>query len=41
MSRIYPDRVEEMQCLGYFGDGVGRTLGAKEILEPDGELVIF
>jgi hypothetical protein len=27
--------------LGYFGDGVGRIPGAEEILEPEGELVVF
>jgi hypothetical protein len=26
---------------GVFWNGVGRTPGAKEILEPDGELVVF
>jgi hypothetical protein len=40
-SRISLVRVEEMQQLGYFGDGVGRVLGAEEIPEPEGELVVF
>jgi hypothetical protein len=40
-SRISSVRVQEMQQLGYFGDGVGRVLGAEEILEPEGELVVF
>jgi hypothetical protein len=40
-SRIYSVRVLEMQQLGYFGDGVGRVLGAEEIPEPEGELVVF
>jgi hypothetical protein len=30
-----------MQWLGYFGDGVGRVPGVEEILEPEGELVVF
>jgi hypothetical protein len=30
-----------MQWLGYFGNGVGRVLGAEEIPEPEGELVVF
>jgi hypothetical protein len=25
-----------MQQLGYFGDSVGRALGAEEVLEPEG-----
>jgi hypothetical protein len=40
-SRISLVRVLEMQRLGYFGDGVGRVLGAAEIPEPEGELVVF
>jgi hypothetical protein len=39
--RISSVRVQEMQQLGYFGDGVGRVLGAEEIPEPEGELVVF
>jgi hypothetical protein len=31
----------EMQWLGYFGDGVGHALGAEEVPEPKGELVVF
>jgi hypothetical protein len=30
-----------MQQLGYFGDGVEQVPGAEEILEPEGELVVF
>jgi hypothetical protein len=30
-----------MQRLGYFGNGVGRTLGAEEVSEPEVELVVF
>ena len=33
--------MQEMQQLGYFGDGVGRVPGAEEIPEPEGELVVF
>jgi hypothetical protein len=40
-SRIYLGRVHEMQRLGYFGDGVGRAPGDNEVLEPEGELVVF
>jgi hypothetical protein len=40
-SRISSVRVQEMQQLGYFGDGVGRVPGAEEIPEPKGELVVF
>jgi hypothetical protein len=40
-SRISLVRVQEMQHLGYFGDGVGRVPGAEEIPEPEGELVVF
>jgi hypothetical protein len=40
-SRISSVRVQEMQQLGYFGDGVGRVPGAEEIPEPEGELVVF
>jgi hypothetical protein len=40
-SRISSVRVQEMQQLGYFGDGVGRVLDAEEIPEPEGELVVF
>jgi hypothetical protein len=40
-SRISSVRVQEMQHLGYFGDGVGRVPGAEEIPEPKGELVVF
>lgn len=30
-----------MQRLGYFGDDMGCAPGAKEVLEPEGELVVF
>jgi hypothetical protein len=30
-----------MKQLGYFGSGVGRVLGAEEVPEPEGELVMF
>jgi hypothetical protein len=40
-SRISSVCVQEMQRLGYFGDGVGRVLGVEEIPEPEGELVMF
>jgi hypothetical protein len=41
VSRISSVRVEDMQQLGYFGGGVGHVLGAEEVLEPEGELVVF
>jgi hypothetical protein len=41
VSRISLVRVQDMQQLGYFGDGVGRVLGAEEISEPEGEIVVF
>jgi hypothetical protein len=40
-SRIYSARVLEMQHLGYFGNEVGRAPGAKDVPEPEGELVVF
>jgi hypothetical protein len=40
-SRISSVRVQEMQPLGYFRDGVGRVPGTEEIPEPEGELVVF
>lgn len=40
-SMIYSGRVQEMQHLGYFGNGVGCTPGAEEVTEPLGELVVF
>ena len=40
-SRISSVRVQEMQQLGYFGDGIGWVPGAEEIPEPEGELVVF
>jgi hypothetical protein len=41
VSRISSVRVQDMQQLGYFGSGVGRVSGAEEVLEPEGELVVF
>jgi hypothetical protein len=41
VSRISLVRVQDMQRLGYFGNGVGRVSGAEEIPEPEGELVVF
>jgi hypothetical protein len=41
VSRISLGRVQDMQQLGYFGNGVGRVPGAEEIPEPEGELVVF
>jgi hypothetical protein len=40
-SRISSVCVQEVQQLGYFGDGVGRVPGVEEIPEPEGELVVF
>jgi hypothetical protein len=40
-SRIYSSRVHEMQHLCYFGNGVGWALGAEDVLESEGELVVF
>ena len=40
-SRISSVHVQEMQQLGYFGDGVERVPGVEEIPEPEGELVVF
>jgi hypothetical protein len=34
-------RVQDMQQLGYFGDGVARVPGTEEVPEPEGELVVF
>jgi hypothetical protein len=39
--RIFSGRMLEMQWLGYYGNGVGRALGAEEIPEPEGELIVF
>jgi hypothetical protein len=38
---VFSGHVLEMQWLGYFGNGVGRALGTEEVLEPEGELVVF
>jgi hypothetical protein len=41
VSRISSVHVQDMQQLGYFGNGVGRVSGAEEIPEPEGEIVVF
>jgi hypothetical protein len=41
VSRISSVRVQDMQRLGYFGNGVGRVPGAEEIPEPEDKLVVF
>jgi hypothetical protein len=41
ISRISSVRVQDMQQLEYFGNGVGRVPGVEEIPEPLGELVVF
>jgi hypothetical protein len=41
VSRISSVRVQDMQQLGYFGNGVDRVPGAEEISEPEGEIVVF
>jgi hypothetical protein len=41
VSRISSVRMQDMQQLGYFGSGVGRVLGAEEVPEPEGELIMF
>jgi hypothetical protein len=33
--------VQDIQQLGYFGNSVGRVPRVEEILEPQGELVVF
>jgi hypothetical protein len=40
ISRISSVRVQDMQQLGYFGNGVGLVPEAEEILEPEGEIVV-
>jgi hypothetical protein len=40
-SRIYSGHMHEMQRLGYFGNGVGWALGAEDVPELEGELVVF
>jgi hypothetical protein len=40
-SRIYLGHMQEIQRLGYFGNGVGHAPGAEEVPEPKGELVVF
>jgi hypothetical protein len=39
--RISSVHVQDMQQLGYFGNGVGRVPGAEEIPEPEVEIVVF
>jgi hypothetical protein len=41
VSRISSVRVQAMQQLGYFGNGVGHVPGAEEVPEPEGEFVVF
>ena len=41
VSRMTSGRIEDMQQLGYFGDGVARVPGTEEVPEPEGELVVF
>jgi hypothetical protein len=41
ISRISSVRVQDMQQLGYFGNGVGRVPRAEEIPELEGEIVVF
>jgi hypothetical protein len=41
VSRISSVRMQDMQQLGYFGNGVGRVPGAEEIPELEGEIVVF
>jgi hypothetical protein len=41
VSRMSSVRVQDMQRLGYFGGGVARVPGMEEVLEPEGELVVF
>jgi hypothetical protein len=41
VSRISSVHVQDMQQLGYFGNGVGRVPRAEEVPEPEGELVVF
>jgi hypothetical protein len=41
ISRISLVHVQDMQQLGYFGNGVGWVPGAEEIPEPEGEIVVF
>jgi hypothetical protein len=41
VSRISSVRLQDMQRLGYFGNGVGRVLGVEEIPELEGEMVVF
>jgi hypothetical protein len=41
VSRISSVHVQDMQQLGYFGNGVGHVPGVEEVLEPEGELVVF
>jgi hypothetical protein len=41
VSWISSVRVQDMQLLGYFGNRIGWVPGAEEILEPEGEIVVF
>jgi hypothetical protein len=40
-SWIFSGHMLEMQQLGYFSNGVTRALGAEEVSEPKGELIVF
>jgi hypothetical protein len=40
-SRIYSGHMLEMQRLGYFGNEVRRAARDEDVLEPEGELVVF
>jgi hypothetical protein len=41
VSRMSSVRVQDMQRLGYFGNGVARVPGTEEVPAPEGELVVF
>jgi hypothetical protein len=41
VSRMSSVRVQDMQQLDYFGDGVARVPRTEEVPEPEGELVVF
>jgi hypothetical protein len=41
ISRISSILMQDMQQLGYFGNGVGWVPRAEEIPEPEGEIVVF
>jgi hypothetical protein len=41
VSKISSVHVQDMQQLGYFGNGVGHVPGGGRVPEPEGELVVF